>query len=279
MNLLQIVMQLEDLCKSSAQTAQNTNFDFWSNDFSLIALSGLLLSIIGLLLSVFIFQSQKKTEGNTRKLSRESQYSLLLDLTRHLYRNLVITYAVYSKMKIHHFNGYPSEEHFMKLKVPMENIHLEAFYGLDKEYMALHNLYLKMRNYNIEIDIACEHMKNSHLKESVRKRDFETLLFKAQFIVEIIIKTIKVVWTEKNCLSDIRATLAEAQQGATNSSANEAGDISGYEPFRNDKSCYSQIIYLDKKGQDDFYEKLNNDIKTELGFNLQDSSKIEIIDF
>lgn len=75
------------------------------------------------------------------------------DLIRHLYRNYVKTYAIRTKLEDVEYKGYPSEDNFIKMYIPMENIHLEIFYG-DKAYSIIHTLYLQLRNYNVEVQVA-----------------------------------------------------------------------------------------------------------------------------
>ena len=156
---------LKHIQQYTLETANNTTFEFWWDGFNIF------IAVTALVFSVFTFCSQNKTSRNTKKLSQHAQRNLLLDLVRHLYRNLVITYTVKTKLEDILYKGYPSEEHLIKLKVPMENIHLEAFYGNDRMYEVMHNLYLNLRNYNEEIDVACIHFKDTNLSEEVKKRD------------------------------------------------------------------------------------------------------------
>ena len=86
---------------------------------------------------------------------------------------------------------YPSEEHLIKLKMPVENIHLEAFYDDGKFYSIINRLYLLLRNYNTEIDIALLHFPQSGLNTAVKKRDLDTLLFKPGFLTENIMEVLK----------------------------------------------------------------------------------------
>ena len=187
---------LKHIQQYTLDTANNTTFVFWWDGFNI------LIAVTALVFSVFTFWSQNKTSSNTQKLSRHTQRNLLLDLVRHLYRNLVITYTVKTKLEDIQYKGYPSEEHLIKLKVPMENIHLEAFYGNDRMYEVMHNLYLNLRNYNEEIDVACMHFKDTNLSEEVKKRDLDTLLFKPSYLTERILMTMYELWEIKHISKD-----------------------------------------------------------------------------
>lgn len=291
-----ITLEESPLCQIqqfTERTAINTTFDFWWDGFNI------LIAVIALLFSVFTFISQNKTSENTQKLSREAQKNLLLDLVRHFYRNLVITYTIKTKLEEIGYEGYPSEEHLIKLKVPMENIHLEAFYGRDKEYEVMHDLYLKLRNYNEEINVACTHFKDANLSKETKKRDLDTLLLKPSFLTERILITMYELWDMKQVsndfnkgeyrnriiglLKDTRTTLAakgkitEAQNGNSNSSNNTVKTTDYlFEPYANDKSCYAEILFGGEEWPL-FVKALNRDVYVERGKNSQGGDKVYII--
>ena len=274
-------------------TANNTTFEFWWDGFNI------LIAFTALVFSVFTFCSQNKTSRNTKKLSQHAQRNLLLDLVRHLYRNLVITYTVKTKLEDILYKGYPSEEHLIKLKVPMENIHLEAFYGNDRMYEVMHNLYLNLRNYNEEIDVACIHFKDTNLSEEVKKRDLDTLLFKPSFLTERILITMYELWEIKHISSDFnqegyrkriitllnnsktvqdaKNKILEAQHGNTNASYDISNTAnSNFVPYSNENSSYGQILF---KGYEwtDFANSFNRDVYVERGKNSQGGDKVYII--
>ena len=141
--------------------AENTTPNFLHDDFNLLVLLSLVVAILSLVYAIATYTAQKKTEGNTKKLSRDAQRSLLNDLIRHMYRNLIIGYAIHTKLDETLWKTYPSEEHLIKLKIPLENIHLDVFYGDDNAFRAMHELYLNMRNYNEEIDVVLAHFSSA----------------------------------------------------------------------------------------------------------------------
>lgn len=286
---------LSQIQRFTEVTASNTTFAFWWDGFNI------LIAVIALVFSIFTFYSQNKTSENTQKLSRESQRNLLLDLVRHFYRNLVITYAIKTKLDDMGYEGYPSEEHLIKLKVPMENIHLEAFYGRDKEYEVMHDLYLKLRNYNEEIDVACMHFKDVNLSQETKKRDLDTLLFKPSFLTKRIIMTMYELWDSKQVSEDfskeeyqdnvvsllkesgavkaVKEKIQEAQKGKTNASNNTVEPIDyNFEFYANEKSCYAELLFLDEEWHD-FVSKFNRDAYIERGKNAQGGDKVYIIPY
>lgn len=286
---------LHHIQQFTERTAINTTFDFWWDGFNI------LIAVIALLFSVFTFISQNRTSENTQKLSREAQKNLLLDLVRHLYRNLVITYTLKTKLEDINYEGYPSEEHFIKLKIPMENINLEAFYGRDKEYEVMHDLYLKLRNYNEEIDVACVHFKDAALSKETKKRDLDTLLFKPSFLTERILITMYELWATKQVTTDFnkgeyrkriigslkgahttwaaKEKIKETQNGLSNASNNTV-KATDYDPttYANEKSSYAEILFGGAEW-DDFTKAFSRDVYIERGKNSQGGDKVYIIPF
>ncbi|MBE6275255.1 MAG: hypothetical protein E7096_02750 [Bacteroides sp.] len=284
---------LKHIQQYTLETANNTTFEFWWDGFNI------LIAVIALVFSVFTFWSQNKTSSNTQKLSQHAQRNLLLDLVRHLYRNLVITYTVKTKLENIQYKGYPSEEHLIKLKVPMENIHLEAFYGNDRMYEVMHNLYLNLRNYNEEIDVACTHFKDANLSEEVKKRDLDTLLFKPSYLTERILMTMYELWNTKHISEDFnqegyreriiellkdsdtvqaaKAKILEAQHGNSNASNDKDNSAdNNFVPYTNEKSSYAQILFRNYEWTN-FVDAFNQDVYAERGKNSQGGDKVYII--
>ncbi len=176
----------------------NTHPDIVKDGWNLYGLLAIVIALFSALYTYITYKSQRETESNTKKLSQNMQRSLLNDLIRHLYRNFIITYTMKTKMEEIDYHGYPSEEHFLKLRIPMENIHLDAFYGDDEKFRSIHNLYLNLRNYNEEVEIALKHMMNPLLNRGTKTEDFGTLEFKVFYLTSRIIQTIKEIWGTKD---------------------------------------------------------------------------------
>lgn len=261
------VQHLADISQSTRETANHTKFGFWDG-FSVF------LSVAALLFSVFTFLSQKGTEGNTKKLSSDAQHNLLKDLIRHLYRNLVITYTIQTKMQDCKYQGYPSEEHLVKLKIPMSNIHLEAFYGNDQHYEAMHKLYLNLRNYNNEIDIIVTHMSNMNISKDDLTRDMGTLMFKPGFLMSCIIDSMKLIW-KVNALAEAEEQILRAQ-----TERNDSGNVlieSEFTPYSVSESHIFHKIFSDTVRFEEFLAKFNSDVLIERGKNDSGEDKVYII--
>ncbi len=172
-------------------------------------------------------------------------------------------------MKAENFGVYPSEEHLVKLKIPMENIHLEVFYGEEDKYTKMHDLYLKLRNYNTEIDIICRHFMDRTIDAKTKQRDLDTLKFKCGFLSKCILDTFKKIWNldkTKDAMEQIKSSHAN----------NVRGDKSVDENMNKDMDKYA--------GNFEGYETeishwLNEDVQVESGQNSLKSEKIHMIKF
>lgn len=213
-----------------AKIEDNTRQNPWSDGWNFYGIAAFVIALISAGIGGITWYSQQKTEGNTKKLSRDAQRKLLNDLLRHLYRNYVITYTMRTKLKDIEYKGYPSEEHFEKLKIPMENIHLDAFYGEDENFRKMHVLYLNLRNYNEEIDVALKHIANPSISQETKDEDLDTLEFKVSYLTGKIIDTITNVWGgDPKYTEEMKSALALSLSGATNAQNNI--DVPGSENF------------------------------------------------
>ena len=281
--------------------ADNTAFDTKAKLSWMATLLAFLISIPALIVSwvslnvakkslrvaEVTYEAQLKTEENTKnaekntvRVSQVAQRMLLNELLRHLYRNYVITYAMRTKMKDIKYKGHPSEEHFEKLKIPMENIHLDVFYGEDQKFRKMHVLYLNLRNYNEEIDVALKHIVDPKLSIAVKEEDFDTLEFKVSYLTERIIQTINEIWGKNpEFKTDMRNALRVSLEGQTNASDNidvkgsEIFDRLSHEALMN--TAYAQLYSPDELKA--FCKAFNDDVHEERKKNKRGAWKIRII--
>lgn len=267
---------------------ENTTASFLKDDFNIYVILSLLAAIISAVYAFTTYRAQirtenntKMTEDNTRKLSMDAQRSLLNDLVRHLYRNLIITLAVRTKLDELSWDAYPSEEHLIKLKIPLENIHLDVFYGRDAEYRAMHDLYLKMRNYNEEVDVALAHLSDPSIDRDTKMRDIGTLEFKASFLTERIVKTVHEIWGEA---PEVDGDILSALKSAHNTSAGGNIPVDGYsDKFRKlTEDRVANTAFADIFGKDRVAELtagINEDVAIERMLNARGEEKIHMIRF
>lgn len=232
----------------------------------------LFVAIIAAIYAYKTYRSQKKTEQHTVRTNLYSQRNILIDLIRHFYRNAVVTRAIQWKLQRRNFLAYPSEEHMIKLKVPMETIHLDA---TDENYGAMMDLYFKLRNYNIEVDVAMEHLSSISIDEDTKRRDLATLMMKPGYLSKQIVNIINDIWEQSAAETILEATEKIERTGYYNDESHQSSDQEGYENYENDIDYLAETFYHDDK--DRFFKMFNHDVLNELGLNSQGSEKIHLI--
>lgn len=265
-----------------ARIEDNTHQRPMTDGWNLYGILAFAIAVISAAISWYTYKEQRKTEGNTKKMPQDTQRYLLNDLLRHLYRNYVKTYAMRTKMADIDYDGYPSEENYMKLKIPMENIHLDAFYGEDEKFRLMHVLYLNLRNYNEEVDVALKHATQRELTRETKDEDFDTLEFKVSLLTEKIITTIHDIWgKEARYDEEMRNALDLSISGKANAQNNQNTDDSGQ--FRHltiDElkiTAYSGLYSQEQLKE--ICETFNHDVQEERKKNERNAWKIRMIRF
>ena len=256
---------LSNICTYTNLTAEHTEWGVGDTMAICIAGISLLVALWTFYYTKRTYKAQEETQYNTRKLDQEAQKFLLLDLLRHLYRNMVVSLTIERKMKAENFEVYPSEEHLVKLKIPMENIHLEVFYGEEDKYTKMHDLYLKLRNYNTEIDIICRHFMDRTIDAKTKQRDLDTLKFKCGFLSKSILDIFKNIWEldkTKDAMEQIKSS--------------HANNARSYKSFYEDMNRYAENF---EGYETEIAYWLNEDVHIESGQNDQKSEKIHMIKF
>lgn len=179
-------MTLDKIAQASERTSENTDPTFLGRtDFDEIA--NLLLAAFAALGTVLTWQAIRR-ESKQQQIKRIFQAKILSDLIRHMYRNKVCICAAHWKLQEEGFDRYyPSEEHLLKLKLLPEDLRFDRFDNTPDFYDILHELELKFRNFNIEVDVSLEHLKQQNIDAKTKIRDLEVLEFKSQLLTSEII--------------------------------------------------------------------------------------------
>ena len=158
---------------------------FWSN-FNFYGIVATVLALFSLWYTFRAYRSQSLTESNTRNVSIEDQKSRFEDLARHEYRNLVVVLSTAVKYfsKANQSGGqrleYPSESHILKLQTAPEDYVLD----IGPQIAAIASeMRLLLRNYNIEIGVAHDHLLRRSINLGVMEADYDNLIFKPLFLV------------------------------------------------------------------------------------------------
>lgn len=158
---------------------------FWSN-LNFYGIVGVVLALFSLLYTFRSYVSQSQTESNTRNVPIKDQVNKFRDLTRHEYRNLVVVLTTAMKFfadnnaKDGMRKAYPSESHILKLQAAPEDFVLD----INPQMAAtVSEMRLLLRNYNIEINVACNHLSRPAINDDAVNRDYDNLIFKPLFLV------------------------------------------------------------------------------------------------
>lgn len=158
---------------------------FWSN-LNFYGIVGVVLALFSLLYTFRSYVSQSQTESNTRNVPIKDQINKFRDLTRHEYRNLVVVLTTAIKFfaddnaKDGVRKAYPSESHILKLQAAPEDFVLD----INPQMAAtVSEMRLLLRNYNIEINVACNHLVRPAINDDAVYRDYDNLIFKPLFLV------------------------------------------------------------------------------------------------
>ena len=236
------------------------------------------LSLFGAFISMFFniktVRNTKKTEiavineTEQKQIKTKFQEKLLLDLIRHLYRNKIVVCALRWKLsekdkkpntktvKTENYNlCYPSEEHLLKLKVLPEDLRLDRFENAPEHYDALHKLELYFRNYNIEIDVTLDHLKQKNMTVEVKDRDLDTLEFKSGFLTAEIDKLmidLKLPHDIFNCLQNEAYDKIHEKNGSIKAKIKTAMETDNYKKWEQEN-----FAIVPKRKDGDYYDKLN----------------------
>ena len=163
----------------------STDFDF--NNVTVVGVVAFLISLGSLFYTYQSYRSQRSTEANTMNVPIEHQRNKFKDLSRHAYRNLVCTLSAAIKFfdtangEERHRLTYPSESNMLKLEVQPEDVVMEINPSLAA---SVSELRLLLRNYNIEIEVATQHLSRQTISDSALNQDFDNLLFKPLYLVK-----------------------------------------------------------------------------------------------
>lgn len=161
--------------------------DFVKDDFNLYGIIALIVAVFSLVIAIITWIAQYKTEKHTKNVPIKDQREKFKDLSRHEYRNLCCALA--SAIKFFdqtngtekNRTGYPSESNLQKLKVEPEDIVL----SIDSDVAAMIvEMRLLLRNYNIEIDVASQHLAKKNISDTAIHQDYDNILFKPLYLVK-----------------------------------------------------------------------------------------------
>jgi uncharacterized protein YacL (UPF0231 family) len=248
------------------------------------------LGLVSLAASVYTIRSIFTQE----RLTPDAYRALLYDLVRHLYRNKICTLAMWTKYNFYQKQNekyYPSDEHYMKLQIPGSDIRPDQYSYHKTRWGEAHELELLFRNYNVEIEVALNHIKDDSVDEETKQRDFRTLYFKTGYLSKRIVDFIepekKGKWFKEEVPAEEEAFAKVKESFEKNIKANP--DKSKYgEMFEeelkklldseeNRVDSFAAIFKANPENEKRFHEYLYLDAFIECGRNSMDEEKIHMI--
>ncbi len=213
---------LRKIQEFTQETASNTAFSFWREaDFWEYMAIG--LSVVAILLAVITAISQWKTERNTRmSLSMKTQVyeSILKLLLRDLYRIQCDLLALQIILKEDNFQSYPAERCLKRMMIKFDDSNLGSFLVVfnrenkgvaEKCYLKMQDINETIQNYNINVEMLMNHLKDSSIETSTKSFDFSLIYNDIAFISKNVIEAIEFIYGKD---SDINSYLLDYAKSA-----------------------------------------------------------------
>lgn len=261
------------------EIAQHFGLNEWDWITFIISVLAFLVAIYAAFYQYKSYASQKETEHNTNKMTDTQQIELLYAMVRHLYRDMVTTGAMVTKLK-RDPSKMPSIEHLEKLHVETSDVDPEAFVNSGKKLAKLKELQLKMRNYNIEIDTAARYFLTPGIKQEAKEHILHELMFKPGYLTSTICDILTEQFGETDALDKAyyvvyeshKKNLEENKDAALHDTLT-ANELISVEQVK--KYCGEEGVF--KEHANEFLSHLNQDICIECGRNANGDDKIFFI--
>lgn len=237
----------------------------------------LIIAMSSLLVSFITFTSQDKVARNTRQVSEKVQQDFLYDLVRHLYRNMVVMWAITNMMRESGYKFYPSSLHLLKAQVPLDNLHPKLFVDNDFKYKQVNKLLLQMRNYNIELTHAAEVFADSTLSEEVKEYYVKTLLLKPGQLTNLVVEVLAAILPKGEDIAQRSREIIKAchEKNVADNEECERRDIKIDEIGQ---SKYFEVLYATDQQKKTFVKMLQEDAFIECGKNTEGGDKLLMIE-
>lgn len=206
---------LRKIQEFTQETASNTAFSFW-REVDFWEYMAIALSVLAILLAAVTAVSQWKTERNTRmSLSMKTQVyeSIFKSLFNDLYRIQCDILSLQIALVEDGFLSYPTERYLKKMMIKFDASNLDSFLVVfDKKckdkteghYLMMHEIDRLIQNYNVNIEMLMEHLKDSSIDIDTKLFDFSVINNSISFLSRKIIKTSEFIYGNN---SDVGSSL------------------------------------------------------------------------
>lgn len=196
---------LRKIQEFTQETASNTAFSFWREaDFWEYMAIG--LSVIAILLAVVTAIAQWKTERNTRmSLSMKTQVyeSIFKSLLNDLYRIQCDILSLQIILMEDNFLSYPTARYLKCMMIKIDDSNLDSFLIVfnekykreaEEHYLRMQEINRLTHNYNINVEMLMEHLKDSSIDTNTKLVDFSIIYNSIGFLSREIIQTAKSIY-------------------------------------------------------------------------------------
>ncbi|WP_288286696.1 hypothetical protein [uncultured Prevotella sp.] len=157
---------------------RNNTFDTAVNTkFGIIAAITFALSIATFIIAFLTYISQKATEKNTARMTKNGQKWIILDISRQLYKSLVNLFAIRNLMELYKFQLYPSEIHIESMKVDIDD--LKQSFILDLNDYNAYNVFAifhHFKQFNNSLNILKGHLRDKGLDNKEKIISLQSLM-------------------------------------------------------------------------------------------------------
>lgn len=196
---------LRKIQEFTQETASNTAFSFWREaDFWEYMAIG--LSVIAILLAIITAIAQWKTERNTRmSLTMKTQVyeSIFKSLLNDLYRIQCDIVSLQIVLMEDNFLSYPTDRYLKCMMIKFDDSNLDSFLIVfnekymreaEEHYLKMQNINRLTHNYNVNVEMLMEHLKDSSIDTVTKLVDFSIIYNSIGFLSREIIQTAKSIY-------------------------------------------------------------------------------------
>ena len=147
--------------------------DMWNSESALYVFSSFLASIvtIGGAITILIYYIR-------RRISRNCQKKIIMDLIRHLFVNSIIIEVIRATLNMKNFTLRPTDGVFSRFAILESDTDLGRFSINSKNFNNIHRVSLYLRNYNISCRFCEEHFSNPNYPDNLRVIDLNELFYR-----------------------------------------------------------------------------------------------------
>ena len=260
------IREMAENSKPEPYTVQNITIASWN---LLIAIVAALFGFLGALFGYLGYKFSKQTARNVVRVSADVQLHLCYDFIIDLYRNTmraVIYGQAYKDKKDLQINDIIA----LKLMCFDDIFHIDAYNQNSDVYIIMKHLKDRMQNYNEEIELCCDNIKNRRDLSS----DFYNISFKQLHILLSVKRLLEHMETQKDYTNEIFALLLKKH--IKHVTSNKDYFLSIYDTL--EKHKYQEFIHKHlklKKRIDALFEDVEPSLPNYLFVNTEDTSNMQ----